>query len=282
MTGPAAAVRIALLQMTSGIDPAANAAAIADAAARAAGEGAAMLFTPEMAGLLDRNRARARAHIVAEADSPTLETLRASAARAGIWLHVGSLPVLAENDAQGRFANRTYVIDPTGAIAARYDKIHMFDVDLATGESWRESAAYRPGEAVVTVECPLGRLGLAICYDMRFPALFEELGRRACDAITVPAAFTVPTGHAHWHLLLRARAVEASAFVIAPAQSGLHADGRATYGHSLVIDPWGDVLLDMAEGAGLGFATLDPARLAEVRSQVPSLVNRREIPRSAA
>jgi predicted amidohydrolase len=280
MTDRNAAVRIAVLQMTSGIDPAANAATIAEAVARAGGEGAAMLFTPEMAGLLDRNRARARAHIVAEADNPALATLREAAARAGIWLHVGSLPVLAEGDAQGRFANRTLLISPNGVVVARYDKIHMFDVDLATGESWRESAAFRPGEHVVAVDCPVGRLGLSICYDMRFPALFEELGRRACDVITVPAAFTVPTGQAHWHLLLRARAVEASAFVIAPAQTGLHADGRETYGHSLVIDPWGDVLLDMGTEPGLGFATLDLARLADVRRQVPSLVNRREIPRS--
>ncbi len=278
MTDHHAAVRIAVLQMTSGIDPAANAATIADALTRAAGEGAAMLFTPEMAGLLDRNRARAREYILPEAHSPTLATLRDAAAKAGIWLHLGSLPVLAEGDGEGRFANRTLVIDPTGAIVARYDKIHMFDVDLATGESWRESAAYRPGEQVVAIASPVGRLGLAICYDMRFPALFEALGRRACDVITVPAAFTVPTGEAHWHLMLRARAVEASAFVIAPAQTGLHADGRETYGHSLVIDPWGDVLLDMGTAAGLGYATLDMARLADVRRQVPSLVNRREIP----
>lgn len=278
----AGAVRIAILQMTSGIDPAANAATIAAALAEAAGEGAAMLFTPEMAGLLDRNRARGSANIFPEAGNPTLATLQEAAARAGIWLHVGSIPVRAEGEGETRFANRCFVIDPTGAIAARYDKIHMFDVDLDTGESWRESAAYRPGAEVVTVDCPVGRLGLAICYDLRFPALFEELGRRRCDAITVPAAFTVPTGRAHWHLLQRARAVEASAFVIAPAQAGHHADGRDTYGHSLVIDPWGDVLLDMGEAAGLGYATLDLARLGEVRRQLPALANRRDIPRSPA
>jgi deaminated glutathione amidase len=271
------AVRIAVLQMTSGIDPAANAATMADALTRAASEGAAMLFTPEMAGLLDRDRKRARDHILPEAHNPTLATLRDAAAKAGIWLHVGSLPVRAEGDGEGRFANRTFVIDPTGVIAARYDKIHMFDVDLATGESWRESAAYRPGEHVVTVDCPVGRLGLAICYDLRFPALFEELGRRGCDVIAIPAAFTVPTGRAHWHLLQRARAVEASAFVIAPAQTGHHADGRETYGHSLVIDPWGDVLLDMGTDAGLAFATLDRARLGEVRRQLPSLLNRKTL-----
>ncbi|MFM9935646.1 MAG: nitrilase-related carbon-nitrogen hydrolase, partial [Novosphingobium sp.] len=240
MSGPAAdppadPVRVALLQMTSGVDPAANAATMAAAVAEAAGEGAAMLFTPEMSGLLDRDRARGAHHVVSEAESPVLEAVRHAAARAGIWVHIGSLAVQAQGT---RWANRAFVIDPAGAIAARYDKIHMFDVDLASGETWRESAAYEPGTAVVTVDCPLGRLGLAICYDIRFPALFEELGRRGCDAIAIPAAFTVPTGRAHWHLLQRARAVEASAFVIAAAQAGRHADGRETFGHSLVVDPW--------------------------------------------
>ena len=275
--------RIALLQMTTGINPAANAAAMARAAQDAASEGAAMLFTPEMSGLLDRDRARGSRHVVPEGESPVLAAVRDAAAKAGIWVHIGSLAVMAEG---ARWANRAFVITPSGEIAARYDKIHMFDVDLATGETWRESSAYQPGEAVVTVECPLGRLGLAICYDVRFPALFEELGRRRCDAIAIPAAFTVPTGRAHWHLMQRARAVEASAFVIAAAQVGRHEDGRETYGHSLVIDPWGEVLLDMGSEAGpqgaLGFAEIDLARIAEVRAQVPSLANRRAIPTSAA
>ena len=275
--------RIALLQMTTGINPAANAAAMARAAQDAASEGAAMLFTPEMSGLLDRDRARGSRHVVPEDESPVLAAVRDAAAKAGIWVHLGSLAVMAEG---ARWANRAFVITPSGEIAARYDKIHMFDVDLATGETWRESSAYQPGEAVVTVECPLGRLGLAICYDVRFPALFEELGRRRCDAIAIPAAFTVPTGRAHWHLMQRARAVEASAFVIAAAQVGRHEDGRETYGHSLVIDPWGEVLLDMGSEAGpqgaLGFAEIDLARIAEVRAQVPSLANRRAIPTSAA
>ena len=163
-----------------------------------------------------------------------------------------------------------------------YDKIHMFDVELATGETWRESAAYRPGEEVVVIEdTPVGRLGLAVCYDLRFPALFGELGNRRCDAIAVPAAFTVPTGSAHWHVMLRARAIEASAFVIAAAQVGTHEDGRQTYGHSLVVDPWGEVLLDMGgEAPGLAFCEIDLARVAEVRAQVPALANRREIPKS--
>jgi deaminated glutathione amidase len=158
----------------------------------------------------------------------------------------------------------------------------MFDVDLASGEAWRESAPYEPGREVVDIDnTPLGRLGLTICYDLRFPALFEELGNRRCNVIAVPAAFTVPTGEAHWHVLLRARAIEASAFVIAAAQVGTHADGRNTYGHSLVIDPWGEVLLDMGGGApGLGFCDIDLAQIADVRAQVPALANRRAIPRS--
>jgi predicted amidohydrolase len=154
----------------------------------------------------------------------------------------------------------------------------MFDVDLSTGESWRESNAYAAGESVVTVDTPAGRLGLAVCYDIRFPALFEALGAARCDLIAIPAAFTVPTGQAHWHLLQRARAVEASAYVVAAAQVGAHEDGRRTYGHSLVVDPWGDVLLDLGDqAAGLGFAEIDRTRIAEVRAQLPSLANRRAI-----
>ena len=269
--------KIAVLQMTAGIDPVANAATIAAAAEHAAGEGAAMLFTPEMSGLLDRNRKRATPHIVAEAANPVLAATRHAAERLGLWIALGSLAVARED---GRWANRSLLVAPDGRIAARYDKIHMFDVDLASGESWRESNAYAPGEAVVTPATPLGTLGLTICYDIRFPALFEELGRRCCDAIAIPAAFTVPTGKAHWHLLQRARAVEASVWVIAAAQTGRHADGRETYGHSLVVDPWGEVVLDMGGEPGLGFATIDPARTAQIRAQLPSLANRREIPRS--
>ncbi|MBU6394757.1 MAG: carbon-nitrogen hydrolase family protein [Sphingomonadales bacterium] len=270
--------RVALLQMTTGIDPAANASTMARAAEQAASEGAAMLFTPEMSGLLDRDRARGSRHVVTEDESPVLAEVRNAAAKAGIWVHIGSLAVKADGT---WWANRAFVITPTGDIAARYDKIHMFDVDLATGETWRESAAYQPGEAVVTVDdTPLGRLGLAICYDIRFPALFEALGQKRCDTIAIPAAFTVPTGRAHWHLMQRARAVEASAFVVSAAQVGRHEDGRETYGHSLVVDPWGDVVLDMGGEGGLGFADVNLARIAEVRAQVPSLANRRPIPTS--
>ena len=263
--------------MTSGIDPDANARAIVSAVGAAEMGGASMVFTPEMSGLLDRKRDRASQHIAREEDDHVLAALRDAAARAGIWVAIGSLAVVRED---GRWANRAFVIDSSGGIAARYDKIHMFDVDLASGESWRESNAYAAGDSVVTVETPVGRLGLAICYDIRFPALFEALGRRQCDLIAIPAAFTVPTGQAHWHLMQRARAVEASAYVVAAAQAGQHEDGRRTYGHSLVVDPWGEVLLDLGdEAVGLGFAEIDPARIAEIRAQLPSLANRQDIPK---
>ncbi len=267
--------RIAVLQMQSGIDPAANARAIADAVAEAKSGGAAMMFTPEMSGLIDRKRDRAREHIVSESDDNTLALLRDAAARHGIWIAVGSLAIARED---GRWANRSFVIDGTGQIAARYDKIHMFDVDLASGERWRESSAYAAGDKVVTVETPLGKLGLSICYDIRFPALYEALGMAACDVIAIPAAFTRPTGRDHWHVLQRARAIEASAYVVSAAQVGLHQDGRETYGHSLVVDPWGEVTLDLGgNDVALGFAEIDQDRIAQVRKQLPSLVNRRTI-----
>jgi deaminated glutathione amidase len=273
-------VRIAVYQANTGIDPAANAARVVDAVDEAVAGGAQMLFTPEMSGMLDRNRKRAAAHVTGEADSPVLKAVAGAARVHGIWVALGSLAV-RRDDGEDRWANRSLLISPEGAVAARYDKIHMFDVDLddgASGESWRESNGFAPGERVVTAETPLGRLGLAVCYDMRFPALWGALGDARCDAIACPAAFTRPTGAAHWHVLLRARAIEASAYVIAAAQVGEHEDGRKTYGHSLVVDPWGEVVLDMGgEDAGVGFAEVDPARIESVRAQLPSLANRRAI-----
>jgi len=272
--------RIALLQMTSGIDPDVNAAVIDQALIDAKAGGAAMLFTPEMSLMVDRDRARGRAKIMMQAADPRLRRLRAVAAREGVWLALGSMAVAADDPtAEGALANRSLLIGPDGSVAASYDKMHMFDVALASGETWRESAAYRPGDGAVSVpDTPIGRLGLTICYDIRFPALFDVLGQAGCDAIAIPAAFTVPTGHAHWHLLQRARAVEASAWVVAAAQVGRHADGRVTYGHSLVVDPWGDVVLDMGgEDAGLGFAEIDARRTQAVRAQLPSLANRRPV-----
>jgi predicted amidohydrolase len=269
--------KIAVLQMCSGIDPEANLAVIEDAARIAAKRGAEVLFTPEMSLLLDRDRKRAGEWINAGGAQEMEDRLHIVAAKRFIDIAIGSMPDLAGN---GKWANRSfYFAANTGEAAVTYDKIHMFDVELATGEVWRESAAYEPGRDVVTVgDTPVGRLGLTICYDLRFPALFGELGNRACDAIAVPAAFTRPTGAAHWHVMLRARAIEAQAFVIAAAQVGRHEDGRETYGHSLVVDPWGEVLLDMGGDApGLAFCDIDLARLGEVRAQVPALANRRAI-----
>ncbi len=268
-------MKATLLQMTSGIYPAANAATIVSAVAASADGGAAMLFTPEMSGLLDRDRARAAPNVVAEGEDRVLAATREAAAKHGVWVHLGSL---ALKGADGKFVNRGFVIDGRGEIRARYDKLHLFDVDLATGERWRESDAYCPGERAILVETPIGKLGLAICYDLRFPDLFRALSDAGATAFSVPAAFTQPTGAAHWHVLLRARAIEAGAFVFAAAQTGTHEDGRATYGHSLAIDPWGEILLDMGEEAGLGWAEIDPTTLDEVRARVPVLRHRRPIP----
>ena len=268
--------KIAILQMTSGIDPEANFDVVRDAALKSAEAGAAMVFTPEMSLLLDRDRARAGPKILPQDASPYPPRLAALARETGVTIALGSMAVAA---AEGRWANRSMLFAPDAPAPVTYDKMHMFDVDLAGGESWRESSAYRAGGEVVTVEgTPVGRLGLTVCYDLRFPALFEALGSRRCDTLSIPAAFTVPTGKAHWHVLLRARAIEASAFVVAAAQVGEHEDGRRTYGHSLVVDPWGEVLLDMGgEQPGLGFAEIDLTRIAEVRAQLPSLANRRKI-----
>ncbi len=268
-------MKVALLQMTSGIDPAVNAADLRHGIAAAAANGAVMAFAPEMAGLVDSDRARAAASIRHEEDDPVLRTVQDAAAQAGIWVHLGSLAV---RGGDGRLANRTFVIDDAGTIRARYDKLHLFDVDLPSGESWRESAAYAPGENAVVVQTPLGPMGLSICYDLRFPALYAALAGAGADLLAIPAAFTRPTGAAHWHALMRARAIETGCFVIAAAQVGAHEDGRATYGHSLVVDPWGDVLLDMGDARGLGFAEIDVARVAEVRRRIPVLAHRRVIP----
>ena len=273
-------VRIALFQSQTGIDPAANAARLVDAIGEAAEGGAAMLFTPEMSGLLDRDADRAAHNVRLEENDEVLAAARDAAHKHGIWVHIGSLAVRTESR---QLANRAFVIDPRGEVRARYDKIHLFDVDLPTGESWRESNVYRHGsEAVVVNGTPVGKLGLTICYDIRFPALFARLAEANADLIAVPAAFTVPTGKAHWEVLLRARAIEAGLFIVAAAQSGHHEDGRDTYGHSLVVDPWGEVLLDMKEGTGVAFAEVDLSRITDVRSRVPALSHRRPIEEAVA
>lgn len=267
---------IAVHQMRSGIDPARNSQAMAQAIRESASAGAVMYFAPEMSLLLDRDRVRSADNIYRESETRSLDQIRMAAAESSIWVHLGSMPVRTEGNTQ-RLANRSVVIDNTGALRARYDKIHLFDVTLATGENWRESAVYDSGSNAVIIDSPLGALGLTICYDLRFPDLFSALSQAGVDVLAIPAAFTVPTGRAHWEIMLRARAIEAQAFVIAAAQNGLHEDGRSTYGHSLVVDPWGEVLLDMGEGEGLGFAELDMTRIAEVRSQIPAIANRRAI-----
>lgn len=269
-------MKVAVLQMTAGIDPAENAATLVQAVREARTGGANVLFTPEMSNLIDRNRVRAAETIRSEGEDHVLAEVRAAAAEHGLWVHLGSLAVRGDTlDAKWR--NRAFVIAPDGSIAARYDKIHLFDVDLASGESWRESAVYEGGEQAVAVQLPGAVLGLSICYDIRFSAVYSALSRAGTDIIAVPAAFTVPTGQAHWHVLLRARAIENACFVVAAAQTGTHEDGRSTYGHSLVIDPWGDVLLDMGEAPGLGFAELELTRIADVRSRVPVIANRRPV-----
>ena len=268
--------RTALFQSNTGIDPAANADGLGKAIAEAAAGGAEILFTPEMSGLLDRDSTRAAKNLHREEEDDVLAACREAAKQHRIWLHIGSLAVLVDD---GKVANRGFVIDREGNIRARYDKLHLFDVDLPTGESWRESNVYSAGKDVVLVNgTPIGKLGLTICYDLRFPGLFARLAEADADVIAVPAAFTVPTGKAHWHILLRARAIEAGLFIVAAAQVGHHDDGRNTFGHSLVIDPWGEVLLDMGEQPGVGFADIDLKRISDVRGRIPALNHRRIIP----
>ena len=268
--------RIALYQSNTGIDPVANARALAEAIERAAAGGAEMLFTPEMSGLLDRDSGRAAKNLRVQEQDEVLAACRKAAADRRIWLHIGSLAVLVDD---GKVANRGFIIDREGEIRATYDKIHLFDVDLPTGESWRESNVYSAGKGVVLANgTPVGKLGLTICYDLRFPGLFARLAESDADVIAVPAAFTVPTGKAHWHILLRARAIEAGLFVVAAAQVGRHEDGRTTFGHSLVVDPWGEILLDMGEEQGVGFADIDLKRISDVRARIPALNHRRPIP----
>ena len=268
-------MRIALAQMCSGIDPDENARQLHSLIAEAAAGDAAMIFTPEMTGLLDRDRSRAAAVIRSESEDVVLLAARSEARQARIWVHLGSLAVKAIDSSGEKWLNRSYLINPDGVIAARYDKIHLFDVDISPDESQRESSAYAGGHTAVVSPIPGATLGLSICYDLRFPALYEALTNAGADVLSIPAAFTVPTGKAHWEILLRARAIEAGAFVIASAQCGGHEDGRSTYGHSLVVDPWGEILLDMGERTGLGFCNLDLRKIEEVRARIPAVANRK-------
>ncbi|MDE0879397.1 MAG: carbon-nitrogen hydrolase family protein [Sphingomonas bacterium] len=268
-------MKIGVLQMTSGIDPAVNAATISEGVEQAASSGAAMVYTPEMSGLLDRDRVRAADVISFERDDVVLAAVREAARKHGIWVHLGSLALKGEGD---RWFNRGFVIDSDGNIRARYDKLHLFDVDLPTGETWRESNAYAGGTSASVVDTPVGAIGMSICYDLRFAALYAGLSMAGATLLSIPAAFTRPTGRAHWHVLLRARAIESASYVVAAAQTGIHADGRATYGHSLVVDPWGEVVLDMGDEPGLGIAEINPMLVADVRARIPVLTHRRPIP----
>ena len=270
-------LRLGVLQMTSGIDPAANARAVAEGIAKLAADGAAIVFTPEMSGLLDRDRLRVLESAFTEEADPTLLAARQAAATHGVWVHLGSCAVKPASGAD-RLLNRGFLIDDRGEVRARYDKVHLFDVDLPSGERYRESATYLPGDAAVAADTPWGRIGLTICYDLRFARLYEALSGAGAALIAVPAAFTRPTGEAHWHTLLRARAIEAGAFVVAAAQAGHHEDGRATFGHSLVVDPWGRVLLDMGDAAGHATCDIDLAAVADTRARIPAIAHRRDVP----
>jgi predicted amidohydrolase len=271
--------RAAAVQMRSGIDVARNVAAAERLIREAAAAGADYVLTPEMTTILDRDRARLLAAIDVQETDPSLARFKALAKDLGIHLHIGSmairLPGAAENG-EDAVANRSFLIGPDGAIVATYDKIHMFDVDLAGGESYRESRLYKPGDALVVAELPSARLGLTVCYDVRFPHLYRALAKAGADVIAVPAAFTRTTGAAHWHVLLRSRAIETGAFIVAAAQGGAHDDGRETYGHSLIVDPWGTVLAE-ADHAEPGFilAGIDPTTSALTRARIPSLANER-------
>lgn len=271
MTDAPAPPLIALVQMTSGIDPDANLATMDRALAAAAEAGAVMAFFPEMSVLLDRDRARSAAHIVPEEDSPWIAAYGDMARRHGLWIHTGSAPFLSEDGT--RRVNRSHVVAADGAVVARYDKIHMFDVSLPSGESWNESSSYAGGESLTVVDTPAGRLGLSICYDLRFPELYRALVDRGAELLAIPAAFTVSTGEAHWHILLRARAIESGCHVLAAAQAGTHADGRATYGHSLAVGPWGEVSGEAESAPEGGFALVvarvDPAATAKARQAIP-------------
>jgi predicted amidohydrolase len=267
-------MKVAAIQMRSGVDPARNVEAMDALVREAASKGAAYVQTPEMTGALVRDRASLRAMLKPESEDPVVAHASALAGELGIHLHVGSTAIAV---AGGKVANRGFLFDPRGGLLARYDKIHMFDVDLDNGESWRESATYEPGRE--TVVAPLGdlRIGMAVCYDLRFPQLFRAQAGAGASVLTVPAAFTRQTGEAHWHVLLRARAIENGAFVIAAAQGGLHEDGRETYGHSMIVDPWGRILAeaDHAE-PGVVLAEIDLAASAAARAKVPNLKNARE------
>jgi predicted amidohydrolase len=266
--GNPATFTAALIQMRSGLDPAANLKDAIRLIGEAHERGADYVQTPEMTNILAIKRDQLLAVVAEEERDPTVAALRDLARKHAIHVHIGSLAVKATPD---KAANRSFLIDPKGEIVARYDKIHMFDVDLANGESYRESSNYRPGEIAVVHDLPWGRLGLSICYDLRFPALYRALADGGASFLAVPAAFTRQTGEAHWHVLMRARAIENGSFVLAAAQGGKHENGRETFGHSLIVDPWGRILAEGGVEPGVVLAKIDPAEVVVARGRVPSL-----------
>jgi predicted amidohydrolase len=264
----ASTFKAALIQMRSGLTPAANVDAAARLIEQAKAAGADYVQTPEMTNILAGRREQLFAVVAEEDKDPSLAAFRELARRLKLTIHVGSLAIKLTHE---RAANRGFLIGPNGEIAARYDKIHMFDVDLANGESYRESNNYKAGESAVVADLPWGRLGLTICYDLRFPALYRALAEAGASFLAIPAAFTKQTGEAHWHVLQRARAIENGCFVLAAAQGGKHEHGRETYGHSLIVDPWGRVLAEGGIEPGVIMAEIDPAQVAAARGRVPSL-----------
>ncbi|MGB3038621.1 MAG: carbon-nitrogen hydrolase family protein [Methyloceanibacter sp.] len=265
--------RAGLVQLRSGRAIARNMEMAEALIRRAAAEGAVYVQTPENTSIMELETDRLLSAIDTEGKSEPLRQLQALAKELGIWLHVGSLAMKLPS---GKVANRSYLITPQGEIAARYDKLHMFDVDLAGGESYRESRNFDPGNKAVLADLPWGRLGLSICYDLRFPALYRALASAGADIIAVPAAFTKQTGEAHWRVLLRARAIETGAYVLAAAQGGLHENGRSTYGHSMIVSPWGEVLAEAGEDPQILLADIDLGLSAETRAKIPSLKHGRE------
>lgn len=272
-------MRAGLVQLTVGDDPAENLPETLALVRAAAAGGAQFVLTPECTNALSSSRAHQRAVLRREAQDATLAALRDEAARSGIWLLIGSLGLLTD-DADGRFANRSFLITPKGEIAARYDKIHMFDVNVTETEIYRESAVYRPGGQAVLADAGFARIGMTVCYDLRFAHLYRRLAKAGAEILTVPAAFNHLTGQAHWEVLLRARAIETGCFVLAPAQTGFHPEkegkGRHTHGHSLAIAPWGEILADGGKEPGVTFAELDLAEVARARARVPALHHDRD------
>lgn len=267
-------MRIAAIQMCSGLDPAANLAALEPLLAEAAGQGANYVLTPEVTMIFPENRDQLRSVAAPFEGHPQLAQVGRLARQHGIFVQIGSLPIPLED---GRFANRSVLFGPDGAQRATYDKIHLFDADIAGLNAYRESATYRGGEQAVTADLGEFRLGFSICYDMRFPRLYSALANGGATLMAVPAAFTVPTGQAHWHVLLRARAIETGSYVIAAAQGGNHPNGRSTYGHSLIVDPWGKIIAELDhDRPGVLVADIDAAAVAEARRRVPALVNARD------